>query len=125
MTPDIPAFLMDLEDRFNQAMVSNDPAQIAACVAEDWVVVTPERGPIKGAEMLALIASGALTHSVMTSTASHAAVQGDMAVVTARAQNTGRYHGQDFTTDEWVTDVYRRTDAGWKCILTHLTPASA
>ncbi len=26
-------------------------------------------------------------------------------------------------TDDWITDIYQKTDNGWKCVLTHLTPA--
>jgi ATP-dependent helicase YprA (DUF1998 family) len=33
--------LEEAERAFNAAMISNDPAQIAACVTEDWVLVTP------------------------------------------------------------------------------------
>jgi len=29
---DVPAFLVELEDRFNAAMVSNDSDRIAACI---------------------------------------------------------------------------------------------
>jgi ketosteroid isomerase-like protein len=40
--------LAGVEDNFNRAMVSNDAARIAACVSDDWVLVTPEGGPISG-----------------------------------------------------------------------------
>jgi hypothetical protein len=32
--------LEEAERAFNAAMVSNDPTQIAACITEDWVLVT-------------------------------------------------------------------------------------
>lgn len=27
--------------------------------------------------------------------------------------------------DEWITDVYRRENGEWRCMLTHLTPVEA
>lgn len=47
---------------------------------------------------------------------------GDIDVVTARGRNTGSFNGQRISADEWVTDVYRRIDGRWMCVLTHLTP---
>jgi hypothetical protein len=43
---------------------------------------------------------------------------------TARVINSGHFRGQPFSADEWVTDVIVRSDAGWKCVLSHVTPAS-
>lgn len=39
-----PEFLVALEDAFTAAMISNDVEQIAACISDDWKLVTPERG---------------------------------------------------------------------------------
>jgi len=50
---------------------------------------------------------------------------GDVAVVTARGQNTGHFRGKRISADEWVTDVYRKVDGRWLCVLTHLTPVAA
>ena len=45
--------------------------------------------------------------------------------VTARGLNTGHFKGQPISADEWVTDVYRKVDGRWLCVLTHLTPVAA
>lgn len=37
----VPAFLVELEEAFNRAMVSNDVEQIARCITDDWILVTP------------------------------------------------------------------------------------
>ena len=47
-----------------------------------------------------------------------------IAVVTGRGQNTGTFNGQPIAADEWITDVYRKVDGRWLCVLTHLTPAA-
>jgi ketosteroid isomerase-like protein len=109
---------------FNDAMVSNDPARIADCITSEWVLVTPERGPIPGRDILAIISAGILTHETMTKSAAHIHVMGDVGTVTARGQNTGTFKGAPISADEWITDVYHRLDGRWRCVLTHLTPAA-
>ena len=52
------------EKALAEAIVANDPTRIAACVTDDWVVVS-ETGVSDGAVLLCLIASGQLTHSAM------------------------------------------------------------
>lgn len=120
---ELPQFLLELEDAFNTAMISNDPAKIAACVSDDWILVTPEAGPVPRARILDVIASGRLTHATMTKRATHAQVLGDVAWITGRGQNTGTFNGQPIAADEYVTDIYHRVDGTWRCVLTHLTPA--
>ena len=124
-TGDVPAFLVELEDRFNAAMVSNDIDRIAACTTDDWLLVTPEAGPVARARILEVIGSGRLTHATMTKVASHGGVVGDMAWVTGRGQNTGTFNGAPMQADEYITDIYRKTPQGWRCMLTQLTPAAA
>lgn len=116
--------LAGVEDNFNRAMVSNDSARIAACVSDDWVLVTPEAGPISGTRILQVVETGALSHDSMTKDVKRVKVYGDIAIVTGRGQNTGAFNGQPIAADEWITDVYRKIDGRWLCVLTHLTPAT-
>ena len=120
----IPQFLVDLEERFNIAMISNDVERIAECITEDWLLVTPEAGPVTRARILDVVGSGRLTHSTMTKVATHAAVMGDMAWVTGRGRNTGTFNGVPIEADEYITDIYCRVGETWLCMLTHLTPAN-
>lgn len=112
-----------VENAFNEAMVSNDIARIADCISDDWVLVTPEVGLVSREGMLAAIGSGTLSHDMMVKQLVRARVYGDTAVVTGRGQNTGTFRGEPIAADEWITDVYRRIDGRWLCVLTHLTPA--
>lgn len=120
---EIPGFLIELEEAFNKAMTSNDVEQISRCITEDWILVTPEAGPIPRSRILDVIGSGLLTHATMTKVATHACVSGDVAWVTGRGQNTGFFNGEPIKADEYITDIYRRVDGEWRCMLTHLTPA--
>jgi uncharacterized protein (TIGR02246 family) len=116
-------YFQAIEDRFNAAMVSNDVARIAECIGEDWVLVTPEKGPIGRDAILQAVRSGVLAHDSMTKQVVRARVHGDVAVVTGRGRNTGTFRGEPISADEWITDVYRLAGGAWRCVLTHLTPA--
>jgi len=117
--------LAQVEEDFNQAMVSNDVSRIGACVTDDWVLVTSEVGVVPRSRILHVIESGELSHDTMTKHVVRVRAYGDVAVVTARGQNTGQFGGQRISADEWVTDVYRKVDGRWLCVLTHLTPVAA
>jgi len=116
--------LAGVEEAFNRAMVSNDVLRISACVADDWVLITPEVGLVPRSRILHVIENGELSHDTMTKDVARVRVYGDVAVVTARGQNTGHFKGQRISADEWVTDVYRKLDGRWLCVLTHLTPVA-
>jgi len=117
--------LAGVEEAFNRAMISNDVQRISACVADDWVLVTPEAGVLPRSRILHVIESGELSHDTMTKDVGRVRVYGDVAVVTARGRNTGQFRGQRISADEWVTDVYRKVEGRWLCVLTHLTPVAA
>ena len=60
-----------------------------------------------------------LSHDTMTKDVTRVKVYGDIALVTGRSRNTGCFNGQRIAADEWITDVYRRVDGRWLCLLTH------
>jgi len=118
------AQLTQVEESFNEAMISNEVSRISACMADDWVLVTPEAGVVPRERILHAIATGVLSHDSMSKDVGRVKVYGDIALVTARGRNTGTFKGQRISADEWVTDVYRRTEGRWRCVLTHLTPVA-
>lgn len=120
---DDKAALLSAEDAFSAAMISNDVSRIRECITPDWVLVTPERGPIQGAAILGAIGNGVLSHATMVKQAHLVRVFGDTGFVTGRGQNSGYFRGEPIHADEWITDVYRRVDGRWLCELTHLAPA--
>jgi len=112
-----------VEAAFNRAVVSNDVEQIAACISEDWLLVTPEAGPVPGERFLQAVGNGVLSHDSMSKDINSVRVYGNVAIVTGRGHNTGMFKGAPISADEWVTDVYVKTGDRWICVLTHLTPA--
>ena len=113
-----------VEEAFNRAVVSNDVAKISACISEDWVLVTPEAGPVPRERFLQAVEQGILSHDSMSKDIGRVRVYGNVAVVTGRGRNTGMFKGAPISADEWVTDMYVKADDRWICVLTHVTPAT-
>lgn len=111
-----------LLDQWAAAIVANDAARIGSFAEPDWVIVGPEGGPGELAPFLALVESGALTHSEMAFELLQARVYGDVAVVLAHGTNKGSWQGTPFAADEWVTEVFVRRPNGWRCAFSALTP---
>ncbi|SMD16431.1 nuclear transport factor 2 family protein [Kibdelosporangium aridum] len=117
------ADLVALSKEWAAAIVSNDATLIGSYMADEWVIVS-ESGVSPKDQFLAMVASGALTHSAMQMVSEpRVQVYGDTATITARVTNTAHHQGQQFDADEWTTDVFVRRDGRWVCVLSHITPA--
>ena len=123
MTDAIEARLTGLLHAWASAIVSNSAEAIGRYMAEDWVLVTPEAGPVEGNRFLSVVEQGKLTHDAMDfDDPMRVRVYGSAAVVTGHLKNSGRYEGERFSADEWSTSVFVQTDGEWRCVLTALTP---
>lgn len=67
-----------VEEAFNRAMVSNNVAEISSCISEDWVLVTPEAGPVPRERFLQAVGQGILSHDRMTKDISRVRVYGNV-----------------------------------------------
>jgi ketosteroid isomerase-like protein len=112
----------EIEDNFNAAVISNSVDEIKKCVASDWVLVDSQGGIIAQEGFFKVLQEGQLSHSTMTKEVLRVKVYGDIALVTGRGQNTGNWQGKPMEADEWITDVYKKENETWLCVLTHLTP---
>ena len=122
---DLKEYFHQIEEAFNHAVVSNNVEQIKKHVSEDWVLVDTEGGIIPQEQFFQVISQGLLSHSAMSKEILRVKVYGDIALVTGRGKNTAVWQGQHLESDEWVTDVYKKTNDTWLCVLTHLTPVKA
>lgn len=111
-----------IEDNFNRAVISNNVNEIKKCITPDWVLVDSQGGIIPQERFFNVLEQDLLSHSTMSKVVLRVKVYGDIALVTARGQNTGTWQGQPMEADEWVTDVYKKENDKWLCVLTHLTP---
>ena len=112
----------EIEDNFNAAVISNRVEEIKKFITADWVLVDSEGGIIPQQSFFYVLERGLLSHSTMTKEILRIKVYGDIALVTGRGQNTGTWHEQPVEADEWITDVYKKENDKWLCVLTHLTP---
>jgi ketosteroid isomerase-like protein len=111
-----------IENNFNVAVISNRVDEIKKCITTDWALVDSQGGIIPQERFFNVLEQGVLSHSTMTKEVLRVKVYGDMALVTGRGQNTGTWQGKPMQADEWITDVYKKENNNWLCVLTHLTP---
>lgn len=111
-----------IEDNFNKAVLTNKVDEIKKYVTEDWVLVDSQGGIISQEGFFQVLEQGLLSHQTMTKQILRVKVYDNIALVTGRGQNTGTWQGQPLQADEWITDVYKRENEKWLCVLTHLTP---
>ncbi|WP_163511707.1 nuclear transport factor 2 family protein [Fodinicola acaciae] len=109
---------------FDAALVRNDAAAaVAGFMTDDWVYVGPA-GATPKADIIGWIASGRLVHDTMSVIGGEMVLPvGDAVVLSARKASSGRWDGVPYTADEWITEVYVRTGAGWRCAFSQKTPA--
>jgi ketosteroid isomerase-like protein len=113
--------LLELENEFAGAIVRNDLDSLRRLVADEWIIINPDGGIVGRARFFEVIKSGALTHEMMESEDLRVCVYGDSAVVTGITRTKGKFMGQEFSTQDRVTDVFIKRDERWECVLTHLT----
>jgi ketosteroid isomerase-like protein len=114
-----------IEDRFNEAVISNNLDEISNCISADWVLVDAQGGIIPRESFYYVVEQGLLKHTTMSKEILRVKVYDNIALVTGRGKNTGTWQGQPMETDEWITDVYKKESDKWLCVLTHLTPVTA
>jgi ketosteroid isomerase-like protein len=114
----------EIENNFNDAVISNSVEEIKKCITIDWVLVDSQGGIIPQERFFNVLEQGLLSHTTMTKEVLRVKIYGDIALVTGRGQNTGTWQGKPMEADEWVTDVYKKENEKWLCVLTHLTPVN-
>lgn len=115
-------YFQEIEDNFNRAVISNKVSEIRKCITPDWVLVDSQGGIIPQEKFFQVIEQGLLAHSTMSKEILRVRVYDHIALVTGRGQNTGTWQGEPLAADEWITDVYKKENGKWVCVLTHLTP---
>src|SRR5690625_6448751 len=59
-------YFHQIEENFNQAVISNDTDEIKKCITEDWVLVDTQGGIIPQERVFQVVEQGLLSHSTMT-----------------------------------------------------------
>jgi ketosteroid isomerase-like protein len=114
--------ILDFSEKWAKAIVANDAEAIGSFMSDDWIMVS-NMGICDKPKFLSFVESGDLTHSAMDlAELARIEVYGDTAVSASRVTNTAHYRGQTFEANEWTSDVFRKINGEWKCVLTHITP---
>lgn len=113
--------LADFVHHWAQAIVSNDVAQMAPFTTDDWILID-KPGVVTRDAFHDVVASGLLRHDTMTHDVLGIQRLGPVAIVRTHGRNTGVFDGSAIEADEWTTNILVRTDSGWQCMLTQLTP---
>lgn len=114
--------IIDICERWAEAMIANDADAIGSFMSDDWVIVS-DRGISEKEHFLSFVRDGRLTHSRFEM-AGEARIRGygETAMITGRIVNTANFDGREFEADEWTTDVFAKVNGEWKCVLSHITP---
>ncbi|MFC5265113.1 nuclear transport factor 2 family protein [Kribbella qitaiheensis] len=107
---------------WDAALVRNGAQAVAAFMADGWAYVGPTGATPKD-DIVGWIASGQLAHHTMEIVGdARVAAYGESVIVTARKQSSGSWNGVSFTADEWISEMYVRSDGRWLCVLSHKCP---
>ena len=108
---------------WDRIVVDNDAEQVGSFMTADWVYVGSS-GPAYRAGLLGWIESGRLAHHSMQVIGGQRVVRaGDAVVLTARKASTGSWEGTPYSADEWISQVWVETPAGWRCAFAQKTDA--
>lgn len=125
MAPEPIQELLDLARAWDEAMIANDAAAIGSFMADEWLIIGPDGSIGDRTRFLALVASGDLTHDVMTTEEPIVRLYGETAVLIAQGTSGGAYQGSAFRMRERATSVFVRMSGRWKCVVTHVSPLPA
>ena len=82
--------LVSVSDAWMEAIATNRVADIEPYMADEWLLVTPEAGPVAKRQFLDAIARGDLAHDDMCSLDKpFVRIYGNTAVLVSRVQNHG------------------------------------
>ncbi len=114
----------ELEDNFNSALTTNKANTSEPYLSKDWFMLEPSFGLISKETFLKAINSGDLSHSAMKKEVLQVRMHNDVAIVTSRGWNAGTYRNETFKVEIWVTNIYKRKDNDWVCIMTQESPVN-
>src|SRR5690625_4509282 len=119
--PSSPADFQKILDEWVKALTANDPEQIRSCVESDWQLVDAP-GIMALEDFIEAIERGDLVHDEMTLEVIAVQHIHDVAIVISQRTNTGSWQGEEFSVDQWCTDVFAWQHNRWVGRLTTLTP---
>jgi uncharacterized protein (TIGR02246 family) len=120
--PDVQSVIA-AEHAYAKAYLDNDADELALILADDWQVVNTHGGWGDAKKpVMDELRSGSWKRTALDISDIKVRVYGNVAVATEHLTTSGTLDGKAFTDIKEVeSDVFVRSDGGWKCILSHET----
>jgi hypothetical protein len=113
-----------IEDSLNEAYEKNDTEKISKLLADDWSILEPSTGLSGKEQFLQAIKDGNLAHSTMKKEIVQVKAYNNFAIVITRGKNEGYYLAKSFNSEQWVTNIYKKVNQRWICLLTQEAPVT-
>ena len=107
-----------IEDDLNEAYEKNDTEKIFNLISDDWIILEPSTGMSSKKQFLQAIKNGKLRHTSMKKEIVHVKLHNDVAIVIAKGRNEGHYLDKPFDSEQWVTNIYKKINQHWVCVMT-------
>ena len=106
-----------LDKEYQEAVKNNDVATVDRILADDFVLVTGLGKTYTKADLLEEARSKRVIYERQEDSNQKVRVWGDTAVVTALLWAKGTEDGKPFDYKLWFSDIYLRTQNGWRYVL--------
>jgi ketosteroid isomerase-like protein len=106
-----------LDKEYQEAVKNNDVATMDRILADDFVLVTGLGKTYTKADLLEEARSKRVIYERQEDSNQKVRVWGDTAVVTAFLWAKGTEDGKPFDYKLWFSDIYLRTQNGWRYVL--------
>jgi Domain of unknown function (DUF4440) len=116
--------LIDLENKWGEALAKSDTATLAAIFADTYVDTDENSHRSDKQGVLAVLKSGQLKIESVKLSNMKVYDYGDAAVVTGSAAQAGNYQDQTLTASIIFTDTFIRQKGKWKAVASHRSAAT-
>jgi ketosteroid isomerase-like protein len=116
---DVSPALLDLENRWVEALVKADITKLNAILADGFVDTDEEGNQTDKPGVLAALKSGDLKMASIKLSDMQVHAYGNLAVVTGAAEQTGAFGGQSLVPRIVFTDTFVLRNGNWKAVASH------
>lgn len=121
---DVKAQFQIIENSLNEAYEKNDTEEISQLLSDDWTILEPSIGLSSKEQFLRAIKDGKLTHTKMKKEVLQLKLYNDFVIVITRGKNEGKYLDKIFNAEQWVTNIYKKNNSQWICVMTQEAPVT-
>jgi ketosteroid isomerase-like protein len=121
-SPAVRAELLDLERRWDDAVVAKDTATLRRILAPEFVYIGPDGTSSTREQMLTGLLSPSLVIKPFTTRDVAIRVYGTTAVLTGWFEQSGSVNGKPYTVRRRYTDVYARHGTRWVAVSAQASP---